>query len=208
MKKFAWGCGGLVAVLLLVAIAVGIGGCGTYNGIVAKQQQTESAWAQVENQYKRRADLIPSLVETVKGAANFERSTLTEVVEARAAATQVRIDPANVTPEQLKQFEDTQGRLSSALSRLLVSVERYPELRANANFQTLQAQIEGTENRIAVERQKFNDAVRTYNTAIRQFPGSFVAGFGHFTPKPYFQAPAGSDAPPSVKFDFGKGTNK
>jgi LemA protein len=116
MKKFALGCGGLVAVLLLVAVVVGMGGCGSYNGIVAKQQQSESAWAQVENQYKRRADLIPSLVETVKGAANFERSTLTEVVEARAAATQVKIDPSNMAPEQLKQFEDTQGRLSSALS--------------------------------------------------------------------------------------------
>lgn len=207
MKKVAWGCGGLLGVVLLVAIAVGIGGCATFNHLVSSQQHTESAWAQVENQYKRRGDLVPNLVQTVQGAANFERSTLTEVIEARAAASQVKIDPANITPEQLRQFEQAQGRLSSALSRLLVTVERYPELRANANFQTLQAQIEGTENRIAVERQKFNEAVRKYNTAVRKFPNSLVAGFAGFTAKPYFQAPAGSDAPPNVKFDFGKRTN-
>jgi LemA protein len=208
MKKFALGCGGLIAVLLLVVLAVGIGGCGSYNKIVSLQQGTESAWAQVENQYKRRSDLIPNLVQTVQGAANFEKSTLTDVIQARASATQVKIDPANITPEQLQQFEKAQNQLSSALSRLLVTVERYPELRANANFRDLQAQIEGTENRIAVERQKFNTAVQDYNTAIRQFPGSFVAGFGHFTPKPYFQAPAGSENPPKVNFDFGKPTNK
>jgi LemA protein len=208
MKKWGLGCGGVVVVLLLLALIAGVGGCGTYNKIVSLQQGTESAWAQVENQYKRRADLVPNLVQTVQGAANFERQTLNEVVEARAAATQVKIDPANITPQQLQQFEEAQGRLSSALSRLLVTVERYPELKANANFQTLQAQIEGTENRIAVERQRFNDAVRAYNTLIRQFPASLVAGFGRFTPKPYFQAPAGSETPPQVKFDFGKGTNK
>ena len=208
MKRWGLGCGGLVIVLLLVALIAGVGGCSTYNRIVALQQGTENAWAQVENQYKRRADLVPNLVQTVQGAANFERQTLNEVVNARAAATQVKIDPANITPQQLQQFEDAQGRLSSALSRLLVTVERYPELKANANFQTLQAQIEGTENRIAVERQRFNDAVRGYNTLIKQFPASFVARFGGFTSKPYFQAPAGSETPPQVKFDFGKGTNK
>jgi LemA protein len=208
MKKFALGCGGVVGVLLLIAIAIGIGGCSTYNRIVSLQQGTESSWAQVENQYKRRTDLIPNLVQTVQGAANFEKSTLNDVVQARASATQVKIDSANMTPEQLQQFEKAQGQLSSALSRLLVSVERYPELKANANFRDLQAQIEGTENRIAVERQKFNSAVQSYNTAIRQFPGSFVAGFRHFTPKPYFQAPAGSENPPKVNFDFGKPTNK
>ncbi len=208
MKKFALGCGGLVGVLLLVAIAVGIGGCGSYNRLVSLQQGTESSWAQVENQYKRRSDLIPNLVQTVQGAANFEKSTLTEVVAARASATQVKIDPANITAQQLQQFEEAQGRLSSALSRLLVTVERYPELRANANFRDLQAQIEGTENRIAVERQKFNTSVQSYNTAVRQFPGSLVARFGHFPPKPYFQAPAGSETPPKVNFDFGRQTNK
>src|ERR1051325_6937526 len=208
MKKFALGCGGLIAVLLLVLLAVGIGGCGSYNKIVSLQQGTESAWAQVENQYKRRSDLIPNLVQTVQGAANFEKSTLTDVIQARASATQVKIDPANITPEQLQQFEKAQNQLSSALSRLLVTVERYPELKANANFRDLQAQLEGTENRIAVERQNFNGAVQSYNTAIRQFPGSLVAGFGHFPAKPYFQAPAGSENPPKVNFDFGKPTNK
>jgi LemA protein len=208
MKKFALGCGGLIGLALIVAAAVGIGGCASYNRIVSLQQGTESSWAQVENQYKRRSDLIPNLVQTVQGAANFEKSTLTEVIEARASATQVKVDPANVTPAQLQQFEQAQGRLSSALSRLLVTVERYPELRANANFRDLQAQIEGTENRIAVERQKFNTSVQMYNTAIRQFPGSFVARFGAFQPKPYFQAPAGSENPPKVNFDFGKSTNK
>lgn len=208
MKKFALGCGGIVTVLLLVAIALGIGGCSTFNRIVSLQQGTESAWAQVENQYKRRMDLIPNLVQTVQGAANFERSTLNEVVQARASATQVKIDAANITPAQLQQFEKAQSQLSSALSRLLVTVERYPELKASANFRDLQAQIEGTENRIAVERQKFNTAVQAYNTAIRQFPGSLIAGLGRFTSKPYFEAPSGSDDPPKVNFDFGKTTNK
>jgi LemA protein len=146
--------------------------------------------------------LIPNLVQTVQGAANFERTTLNEVVQARASATQVKVDPANITPQKLQEFENAQGQLSSALSRLLVTVERYPELKANANFRDLQAQIEGTENRISVERQNFNSAVKAYNTAIRQFPGSLVAGFGHFAPKPYFQAPAGSENPPKVNFDF------
>ena len=208
MKKSALGCGGVVAVLLLIAIVLGIGGCGTYNRIVSLQQGTESAWAQVENQYKRRTDLIPNLVQTVQGAANFERTTLNEVIQARASATQVKVDPANITPAQLQEFEKAQGQLSSALSRLLVTVERYPELKANANFRDLQAQIEGTENRIAVERQKFNTAVQAYNTAIRQIPGSFVARLGRFSPKPYFDAPAGAENPPAINFDFGRTTNK
>ncbi len=208
MKKWLLGCGGLIGVGLLLLVVVFIGGCGTYNRLVALQQGTESSWAQVENQYKRRTDLVPNLVQTVAGAANFEKSTLTEVIQARASATSVKIDPSNITPEQLQQFEKAQSQLSSALSRLLVSVERYPELKANANFRDLQAQLEGTENRIAVERQNFNNAVRDYNTAVRQFPGSLVAGFGHFTSKPYFQAPAGSENPPKVDFNFGKPTNK
>jgi LemA protein len=203
-KKWLLGCGGLLGIALLLALVVFMGGCGSYNRLVSLQQGTESAWAQVENQYKRRADLVPNLVQTVQGAANFEKGTLTEVIQARASATSVKIDPANITPEQLQQFEKAQGQLSSALSRLLVSVERYPELKANTNFRDLQAQLEGTENRIAVERQKFNDSVRAYNTAIKQFPGSLVAGFGHFTAKPYFQAPAGSENPPKVNFEFGK----
>ncbi len=204
MKKWLLGCGGLVALALVFALILFLGGCGAYNKIVSLQQGTESSWAQVENQYKRRLDLVPNLVKTVEGAANFEKSTLAEVVQARASATQMKIDPANITPDQLKQFEQMQAKLSSALSRLLVTVEKYPELRASANFRDLQAQLEGTENRIAVERQKFNEAVRAYNTAIKQFPGSFIAGFGRFTPKPYFQAPAGADQPPGVSFEFGK----
>src|SRR5947208_2945895 len=190
MKKFALGCGGIVGVILLIAIAVAIGGCGSYNRLVSLQQGTESAWAQVENQYKRRTDLVPNLVQTVQGAANFEKSTLTEVVQARASATQVKIDPANITPEQLQQFEKAQGQLSSALSRLLVTVERYPELKANANFRDLQAQLEGTENRISVERRNFNDVVMTYNTAVKSFPGVLYAGMFGYAPKPYFAATA------------------
>ncbi len=208
MNKWVLGCGGLVALVLVFALVVFMGGCGSYNRMVSLQQGTESAWAQVENQYKRRLDLVPNLVKTVEGAANFEKSTLAEVVQARASASQMKIDPANITPAQLKQFEQTQAHLSSALSRLLVSVERYPELRATAGFRDLQAQLEGTENRIAVERQKFNEAVREYNTAIKQFPGSFIARFGHFTAKPYFEAPAGSDKPPGVSFEFGKPAGK
>lgn len=204
MNKWLLGCGGLIGVALLLAVVVLIGGCGTYNRLVSLQQGTESSWAQVENQYKRRTDLIPNLVQTVQGAANFEKSTITDVINARASATQVKIDPTNITPEQLQQFEKAQSQLSSALSRLLVTVERYPELKASTNFRDLQAQLEGTENRIAVERQKFNEAVREYNTAVRQFPGSLVAGFGGFRSKPYFQAPAGSENPPKVNFDFGK----
>ena len=193
---------------LLVAVVVFVGGCGSYNRLVTLQQGTESAWAQVENQYKRRLDLIQNLVNTVEGAANFEKSTLTEVIQARASATQVTVNPANITQQQLEKFEQSQSQVSSALSRLLVSVERYPELKATANFRDLQAQIEGTENRIAVERQKFNESARAYNTAIRQFPTSLIAGIGHFAPKPYFQAPAGSENAPNVKFNFGKGTNR
>lgn len=208
MKKWLLGCGGLVGVGLLLLVIVFIGGCGTYNRLVSLDQGTASSWAQVENQYKRRADLVPSLVKIVEGAANFEKSTLKDVTDARASATSVKIDPSNITPEQLKQFENAQTQLKSALSRLLVSVERYPELKATAGFRDFQAQLEGTENRIAVERQNFNNAVREYNTAVRQFPGSFVAGFGRFTPKPYFQAPAGSENAPNVNFDFGKSTNK
>jgi len=209
MKKWAFlGCGGLVVLVALLAGIALMGGCSSYNRLVALQQNTESQWAQVQNVYQRRLDLIPNLVKTVEGAANFEKSTLTDVVQARAAASQVKIDPANITPQQLQQFEQTQQHLSSALSRLLVTVERYPDLKANANFRDLQAQLEGTENRITVERQKFNDSARQYNTAIRQFPTSLVAGFGHFAPKPYFEAAPGAATPPKVEFNFGKGTNK
>src|SRR3954467_4417003 len=195
----------VLGILLLIVMAGG-----SYNRLVRLSQGVNGSWAQVQNQYQRRLDLIPNLVSTVSGAANFEKSTLTEITSARASVGQVKIDQnqAPTDPAKLQEFERAQGQLSSALSRLLVSVERYPELKANANFRDLQAQLEGTENRIAVERQNFNNAVREYNTAVRQFPGSLVAGFGHFTPKPYFQAPAGSENPPKGDFNFGKPTNK
>jgi LemA protein len=206
MKKFALGCGGLVTLLLLVTLAVFIGGCGAYNRLVGLSQGTERAWADVENVYQRRADLVPNLVSTVQGAANFEKSTLTEVTAARASVGQVKIDPSNA--EQLKQFEQAQGRLSSALSRLLVVAEKYPELRATASFRDLQAQLEGTENRIAVERRKFNEAVVTYNTAIQSFPGSMIANWKGFQTKPYFKAAPGSETAPKVQFDFNKPAGK
>jgi len=206
MKKFALGCGGVVGVLLLVALVVFMGGCGRYNKIVSLSAATDARWADVQNVYQRRYDLIPNLVSTVQGAANFEKSTITEVTAARASVGQVRLD-AGTAPKDaaaLKQFEQAQGSLSSALSRLLVVAERYPELRATGNFQTLQAQLEGTENRIAVERRNFNDAVLSYNTAVKTFPNSFIANMFNFQPKPFFQAAAGAEIAPKVQFDFNK----
>ncbi len=210
MKKFALGCGGVVGVLLLIALAVFAGGCNTYNRLVTLSQGTDRAWADVQNVYQRRADLVPNLVATVQGAANFEKSTITEVTAARASVGQIKLDPATApkNAEQLQRFEQAQGALSSALSRLLVVAERYPELRATTNFRDLQAQLEGTENRIAVERRNFNEAVQNYNTAARRFPGSVVAGMFHFETKPFFQAAPGADATPKVQFDFGKSTNR
>src|SRR5687768_5084013 len=165
MKKYGLGCGALIVVLLLVVL---MGGCGSYNRLVGMAQGVDSQWAQVQNQYQRRADLIPNLVQTVSGAANFEKSTLESVIKARASATQVQVNAnqAPATAEQLRRFEEAQGQLSSALSRLLVTVERYPELKANANFRDLQGQLEGTENRISVERMRFNEVVQRYNTAV------------------------------------------
>jgi LemA protein len=210
MKKFALGCGGVVAVLLLIAIALGIGGCGSYNRLVSLSQGTDRAWADVQNVYQRRLDLIPNLVATVQGAANFEKSTITEVTAARASVGQVKIDANNAPKdaESLKRFEQAQGALSSALSRLLVVAERYPELKATTNFRDLQAQLEGTENRIAVERRKFNEAVQSYNTAVKSFPAVLYAGAMGFQPKPFFQAAAGAETAPKVQFDFNKPTNK
>ncbi|AKD02697.1 LemA family protein [Pontibacter korlensis] len=173
--------------------------CG-YNTMVQKDETVESQWANVQNAYQRRADLVPNLVNTVKGAANFERETLTDVIEARAKATSVNISPDNLTPENIQQFQQAQGELSGALSRLLVSVERYPELKANQNFLELQAQLEGTENRIAVERRKFNEAVQDYNSYIRSFPRNFIAGMFDFERKGYFEAEAGAQQAPTVEF--------
>jgi LemA protein len=173
--------------------------CG-YNTMVAKDENVEAQWANVENSYQRRADLIPNLVNTVKGAANFEQETLTQVIEARAKATSVNISPDNLTPENIQRFQQAQGELSGALSRLLVSVERYPELKANQNFLELQAQLEGTENRIAVERRKFNEAVQDYNTTVRSFPNNLMAGIFGFERKGNFEAEAGAEKAPSVQF--------
>lgn len=203
MKKYILGCGGLI--VLLGAITL-IGGCGSYNRLVGLSQNVDAKWAQVQNVYQRRADLIPNLVSTVSGAANFEKSTLTEVTAARASVGQVKIDPnkAPADPEQLRRFQQAQDQLSSALSRLLVVSERYPELRATANFRDLQVQLEGTENRITVERKNFNDAAQGYNTAVKSLPTVLYAGALGFKEKPYFQAQAGAENVPKVNFDFGK----
>ncbi|HEX7015049.1 MAG TPA: LemA family protein [Cyclobacteriaceae bacterium] len=173
---------------------------GTYNNLVSEQQKVESQWAQVQNVYQRRADLIPNLVNTVKGYADFEQETLTRVIEARAKATSVTIDAGDLTPEKVAQFQEAQGELSSALSRLLVSVERYPDLKANQNFLDLQTQLEGTENRITVERMKFNDTVRSYNTYLKQFPRNLLAGIYGFEERGYFDATPEAQQVPEVQF--------
>lgn len=194
--------GGLVALVLIVALWAG----GTYNRLVTLQQATDAQWAQVQNVYQRRTDLVPNLVNTVAGAANFERTTLNEVTQARASVGKVQL-PANTAPTdpaQLQAFAEAQARLGGALSRLLAVSERYPDLKATASFRDLQAQLEGSENRIAVERGRFNEAVQAYNTAIRRFPAALLAGmFGH-QPRPYFTATPGAETPPKVEFDFGQ----
>jgi len=173
--------------------------CG-YNTMVTLDEGISSQWAQVENAYQRRADLIPNLVNTVKGYADFEKETLTQVIEARSKATSVNINPGNLTPEAINQFQNAQAGLSSALSKLMVVVERYPELKANQNFLELQAQLEGTENRISVERRKFNEATRQYNTYIRKFPKNIVAGIFSFDKKAYFEAEEEAKEVPKVEF--------
>lgn len=182
-----------------------LGAIGTYNGLVGSSQAVDASWAQVQNVYQRRADLIPNLVQTVQGAANFEKSTIVQVTEARASVGKVNINQnqAPTDPAQLAQFQQAQGQLGSALSRLLVVAENYPDLKATANFRDLQAQLEGTENRISIERGRFNAAVQAYNTKIRTFPTVLFAGMLNFQQKPYFQATAGAETAPSVKFDFG-----
>lgn len=194
----------VLGIIVAIALVVGLSISGTYNRLVTLQQGTDAAWAQVQNVYQRRADLIPNLVSTVSGAANFEKSTLTEVVQARASVGQVTL-PANAAPtnpQDLAKFEQAQGQLGTALSRLLVVAERYPELKATQSFRDLQVQLEGTENRISVERGRFNEAVQAYNTAIRRFPAVLFAGMFGFAPRPYFNATPGADRPPEVKFDF------
>jgi LemA protein len=205
MKKLVIVVGVLVVLGLLVLILIGLAGL-SYNHLVKLSQAVDSQWAQVQNVYQRRADLVPNLVATVSGAANFEKSTLTEITAARASVGQVKLDPntAPSDPAKLAAFEQAQGQLSSALSRLLVVVERYPDLKATENFRDLQAQLEGTENRISVERRDFNTAVQNYNTAIKSFPEMFYAGALGFSAKPYFAATTGAETPPKVQFDFNK----
>jgi len=187
-----------VVVLLLFVIISGVSG---YNGLVKKSEGVNQAWSQVENVYQRRSDLIPNLVETVKGAANFEQETLTRVIEARAGASQIKITPEMLNdPQALQKFEAAQGELSSALSRLLVTVEQYPELKANANYIALQDELAGTENRIANERRRFTEVVQDYNVAVKRFPMNMLSGMFGFSPKAYFEAKEGAEEAPKVKF--------
>ncbi|MDP4270377.1 MAG: LemA family protein [Bacteroidota bacterium] len=197
---------GWIALIVIVGLIFVLGTwmSGTYNGMVTRDEAVAKAWSQVENVYQRRADLIPNLVKTVEGAANFEKSTLKEVMAARASATSIKIDPTHLTESNIAAFQKAQDGLSSALSRLMVVVERYPELKANQNFLELQAQLEGTENRITVERGKFNEEVNTYNNVIRHVPGNILAPMFGFEKKGYFQAQVGAEKAPGVSFDFGK----
>ncbi|EFI72353.1 MULTISPECIES: LemA family protein [Segatella] len=190
----------LIIILAVVAVFA-IWAVSTYNSLVGEQQKVEEAWAQVENVYQRRADLIPNLVETVKGYAKHEKETLEGVIQARANATSVKVDANTLDEASMKKFQDAQGELGSALSRLLVVQERYPDLKANENFKELQAQLEGTENRITVERKNFNEIARSYNTSVKTFPKNIFAGMFGFQAKPYFQAQAGADKAPKVSFD-------
>jgi LemA protein len=205
MKKFLIIFGGLVVVVLIFVGIVALAGVGGYNRLVGLSQGVDSSWAQVQNDYQRRNDLIPNLVSTVSGAANFEQSTLEAVTKARASVGQVNISPttAPTDPQKLAQFQAAQDQLGSALSRLLVVSENYPQLKATANFRDLQAQLEGTENRIAVSRRDFNTAVQAYDTSVKTFPTVLYAGAMGFQTKPYFNATAGADTPPKVDFNFG-----
>ena len=199
-KGMMIGCAIGAVVLLAVGMLV-IWGISSYNNMVSLDQAVIQSWAQVENQYQRRADLIPNLVNTVKGYADFEKEVLTKVTEARARVSQFNITPEVLNdPQAFAKFQSLQGELSGALSRLLVTVENYPQLKANENFLQLQAQLEGTENRISVERKKFNEVVQSYNTTIKRFPASLLAGMFGFGEKQYFKAIQGSDTAPKVEF--------
>lgn len=194
MKHLKW----IIPVAIIILLF--LWGMGGYNSLVNQDESVQNAWANVETQYQRRADLIPNLVNTVKGYATHERSTLEGVVKARSAATQVKVDPANLTPEKLAQYQKAQGDVSAALGRLLMITENYPQLKANENFLELQAQLEGTENRINVARKDFNDAAKTYNVSLRRFPKNIIAGMFGFEKKSYFEAEQGAEKAPEVKF--------
>ena len=191
-----------LTLIVIVVLILLLGGCGcnSYNKLNGLRQQTNESWSNVENQYKRRADLIPNLVNTVKGAANFEQETLDKVIQARAKATQVTVDPTNLTPEKMREFQAAQGEVSSALSRLLVVSERYPDLKATQNFQNLQVELSNTENKIAVERSRYNEVARNYNTQVTNFPNTIFAGMMGFKEKPYFEATAAEKERPNVDF--------
>ena len=188
-----------IILIAIIAIAA-IWGISAYNGLVKMDESVNTAWSNVENQYQRRADLIPNLVNTVKGYAAHEKETLEAVMAARSKATQMTIDADNLTPEKLQEYQKAQGEIGSALGRLLAITENYPDLKANQNFMELQAQLEGTENRISVERRNFNEVARTYNTSIRTFPKSILAGMFGFDKRPYFEAEEGANKAPEVKF--------
>jgi LemA protein len=190
--------GGIILVLIFILYSFF---AGKYNTMVEMGESIPKEWAQVETQYQRRSDLIPNLVQTVKGYANFEQETLTKVIEARASATQVKIDPSNITPEDLAKYQQAQAGVSSAIGRLLVVSENYPDLKANQNFLDLQAQLEGTENRIAVARTRFNEVVQPYNVYIKRFPNNMLAGMYGFTEKGYFKADEGAQNAPKVDFN-------
>lgn len=191
-----------IAIIVIAVVVLGLfsWGKGVYNGFVQQQESVEAAWSQVENDYQRRADLVPNLVATVKGYAEHERETLEAVLAARASATQIKVDADDLTPEKLQQFQQVQGELGAALGRLIAVQENYPDLKANQNFLQLQEQLESTENRITVSRRDFNAAAQTYNTAIRTFPQNIFAGLFGFERKPYFEAAAGAQTAPKVEF--------
>jgi LemA protein len=190
----------ILGLLALFVLGIIMWGTKIYNNMVTMNEGVTSQWGNVETQYQRRSDLIPNFVNTVKGAANFEQSTLTQVIEARAKATSVTIDPTKMTSENLQQFQAAQGQVSSALARLMVVVEQYPDIKATQNFRDLQVELEGTENRISVERRKFNEVAQLYNTFIKRFPQNFIAGMFSFQPKPYFEATEGAEKAPQVTF--------
>ncbi len=193
---------GLVSLLIVGAIVLGLFFWfqGNYNKMVKMDEGVQAAWSQVENVYQRRADLIPNLVATVKGYAQHEQQTLEGVISARSKATQISVDPENLTPEEIAKYQKAQGELGAALGKLLAITENYPDLKANENFLSLQSQLEGTENRITVERNKYNQVAREYNTTIRQFPKNIVAGMFGFEKKPYFEAQEGTEVAPKVEF--------
>ena len=190
---------GLFVALGIIVLMVLMGGC-TYNGMNRTHKEAQQRWADVQSSYQRRADLIPNLVATVKGVADFEKTTLTQVIQARASATSIKVDPSDLTPAKLQQFQQSQGQLSAALGRLMVVSERYPELKANENFKDLQSQLEGTENRIKVSRDAFNEAVKVYNVKITNFPNVLLAGMFNFKEMSMFEAEQGAEKAPKVEF--------